>query len=422
MIVPIPRPWTLGQRIAFRFFFAFFVLYCASFVLELIPFLPGIESQFWYSFVPWVTVHVLHLPPITVFPNGSGDTTFSYIHLLCMVVFALVITLIWSLADRKRDHYETLHYWLRVLLRYYLASMMLTYGVIKVFHLQMPYPGLSQLVQPFGEKSPMGLAWSYIGFSKAFSAFAGFSEVIGGLFLFFRRTTALGALICIVVMMNVVAINFCFDVPVKIFSCVLLLIAFFLLLPDVRRLVNVLLLNKATEPRLFRNFLHRKWLRITAVVIKVLFIGSTLYGQISGAVKRQHQYGDLRPKPPLYGIYNAKLIIRNHDTVPMLLTDTLHWKQLIIQWPQGAQVRLMNDQQQYLGFSVDTINSTATVFRNTDTTKKYVLSYKADSSSLILEGRMQHDSVYFQFSKQDIRSFRLMNTGFRWINEYPYNR
>lgn len=246
--------------------------------------------------------------------------------------------------------------------------------------------------------------------------------MIGGVFLFFRRTTALGAMICIAVMMNVVAMNFFFDVPVKLFSSVLLLMCFFLLAPDAGRLLNVLLLNRTAEPRLFRNFLPRRWMRITAVVIKILFIGATFYGEISSGLKRRYQWGDLRPKPPLYGIYNAKLLIRNHDTLPMLLTDSSLCKQLIIQTPQRATVKFMNDSQEYWAFMVDTINRTATVFPYTDTLNKYKLSYKADSASLVLEGKLFQDSVYFQFSKQDIQSFRLMNRGFRWVNEYPYNR
>lgn len=388
----------------------------------MVPFLSELEYSFWHAFVPWVTVHILHMPPITVFPNGSGDTTYNYVHLLCLLALSLFVMLVWSVLDRKRDHYEGMHYWLRVMLRYYLAGTMMTYGFAKIFHLQMGYPSLSQLVQPFGDKSPMGLAWSYVGFSKGFSIFAGCSEVIGGIFLFFRRTTALGAMICIAVMMNVVAMNFFFDVPVKLFSSVLLLMCFFLLVPDAGRLLNVLLLNRTAEPGLFRNFLPRRWMRITAVVIKILFIGATFYGEISSGLKRRYQWGDLRPKPPLYGIYNAKLLIRNHDTIPMLLTDSSLCKQLIIQTPQRATVKFMNDSQEYWAFMVDTINRTATVFPYTDTLNKYKLSYKADSASLVLEGKLFQDSVYFQFSKQDIQSFRLMNRGFRWVNEYPYNR
>ena len=41
-------------------------------------------------------------------------------------------------------------------------------------------------------------------------------EVLGALLLLFRRTTALGAAVLAVVLVNVVMMNFCYDVPVKI--------------------------------------------------------------------------------------------------------------------------------------------------------------------------------------------------------------
>ena len=51
------------------------------------------------------------------------------------------------------------------------------------------------------------------------------------------------------VMTNVVALNLCYDVPVKMYSASILLMATFLLAPDMGRLLNVLLLNRPTVPR-----------------------------------------------------------------------------------------------------------------------------------------------------------------------------
>lgn len=420
----IPQPWSSGQRIAFRFFFAFFVLYIFPFPFEMLPGLSGWWQKSWYSFVPWTADNILHLSyPITVFPNGSGDTTFNYVQLLMQFSLALIITIIWSLMARQKS-YNALHHWLRVGVRYYLASMMIGYGFAKVFHSQMPSPMLSQLVQPFGDKSPMGLAWSYVGYSAAFSAFTGWAEVLAGALLIFRRTTALGALTGIVVMANVVAINFCFDVPVKLFSSMLLLMFFFLLAPDLQRLLNVLVLNRPVMPRAYPIYWPKRWMRITAIVINVLYVALMFGEQVYGSFQRsgKNSYTARAERAPLYGIYNAKLIIRNNDTVPLLLTDTAHWKQLIIQGESYAQVKMMNDSTQYLAFRVDTTQRTATVFSYKDTLNKAVLSYTVDSTALTLKGFYQKDSVYFQFVKQDIRSFRLLNRGFRWINEYPYNR
>jgi uncharacterized membrane protein YphA (DoxX/SURF4 family) len=339
-----------------------------------------------------------------------------------MLALAILGALVWSLADRRRRNYETAHHWLRVWLRYYVAYMMFIYGFAKVFHLQMPSPYLSQLVQPFGDKSPMGLAWSYIGYSKAFSAFTGWAEVIAGLFLLFRRTTLLGAVLSAIVAANIVAINFCFDVPVKLFSSFLLLVSLFLMAPDVKRLANLFVLNKPVQPKIYRNYLSKRWLRISAVVLKSLFIIFILYSQVESSINGTKRYGDGRAKPPLFGIYNTELLVRNHDTIPPLTTDTTRWRQLIIQYEKSAHLKLMNDSLKPLNFIVDTTLKTATVFSRTDTSRKSVLHYTADSAYLTLTGVLDNDSVMYRLRKFDHRSFRLLSRGFRWVNEYPYNR
>ncbi|SIN69532.1 DoxX family protein [Chitinophaga niabensis] len=412
------HPWSPTQKISFRFFFAFFILYTFPFPLTIVPYLSYWYSLLWQQIVPWVGAHFLHLPPITIFTNGSGDTTYDYLLLLSYITLALLIAIIWSLLDRRRKSYHIAYHWLRVLVRYYVAGMMFLYGIIKIFHLQMPAPYLSQLVQPFGDKSPMGLAWSYVGYSTTFSAFTGWSEVIAGAFLLFRRTTLLGAVLCSFVAVNIVAINFCFDVPVKLFSSMLLLMSIFLMAPDVQRLLNVFLLNKPAEPRAYYSYLPKRWMRITAIVIKVLYIAYIIIPQVENGINGQKRYGDKRPLPPLYGIYNTELLVRNNDTIPPLTTDTTRWRQLIIQFEKRATVKLMNDTIKPYNLVVDTTLKTATVFSNTDTLHKVVLNYKADSVYLTLS----NDSLYYRFKKYDHRNFRLISRGFRWVNEYPYNR
>jgi hypothetical protein len=80
-----PRRWPLSLRVAFRFAFAYFLLYCAPFPLTWIPYADRAGewfNGFWHAVVPWVAAHVLRLPhPITVFENGSGDTTYNWVRL-----------------------------------------------------------------------------------------------------------------------------------------------------------------------------------------------------------------------------------------------------------------------------------------------------------------------------------------------------
>lgn len=94
----------------------------------------------------------------------------------------------------------------------------------------------------------MRLLWTFMGFSRAYCIFAGAAECLGGALLFFRRTTLLGAVLLLGVLGNVVLLNFCYDVPVKLFSTFLLFLAAYLAWPDARRLADFFLLNKLIEP------------------------------------------------------------------------------------------------------------------------------------------------------------------------------
>src|SRR4029077_9546140 len=140
---------------------------------------------------------------ITVMPNGSGDTTFNYVQIPCFLVAAALATVVWSVLDRKATSYDTLHHWLRAYVRFALAAFMLSYGAYKVIQAQFPAPSLDRLIQPFGDASPMGLLWTFVGASTAYNVFTGAGEMLGGLLLTMRRTTTLAALVCIAVMSNV---------------------------------------------------------------------------------------------------------------------------------------------------------------------------------------------------------------------------
>ena len=100
------------------------------------------------------------------------------------------------------------------------------------------------------------------------------AAVLGGMLLFLRRTTTLGAMVCLAVLSNIVALNYCYDVPVKLYSTNLLLMAVILLAPDARRVLGLLVLNRPAEPADLSapGFQNRK-LRIAAVVLQVLFVG-----------------------------------------------------------------------------------------------------------------------------------------------------
>src|SRR5690606_34659512 len=137
-------------------------------------------------------------------------------------------------------------YWFLVFLRIVLVATMLLYGFVKIFKLQFPSASLTHMLDPLSDFTPMGLAWTYMGFSKGFNVFVGLMEVLGGLLLIPRRTQTLGSFIIIGVMTQVAMMNFCYDIPVKLFSIHLILMALVIFITD-HRFISVFIKNKAVD-------------------------------------------------------------------------------------------------------------------------------------------------------------------------------
>lgn len=97
--------------------------------------------------------------------------------------------------DRRRGAYRSLKYWLRLIVRYYIASAALSYGIIKLFALQMLFPTTSQLATPLGEMLPMRFSWLFIGYAMPYQIFSGIMETVAGLLLLYRRTVTAGLLV-----------------------------------------------------------------------------------------------------------------------------------------------------------------------------------------------------------------------------------
>jgi len=244
----------------------------------------------------WFAIHVFHLTGVaaTRHPTGSGDTARDWIGMLSLIVFAAVGAAIWSaiaewgIARRGwRREYRTLYAWLLLAVRFTLVSILFAYGVSKVFDLQFSPPDLRVLNERYGDSSPMELMWTFVGYSVPYTIFSGLVEVIPGILLLFRRTAILGALMAAAVMLNVALLNFCYDVPVKLYSSLDVLMALFLLLPSMSSLLKFFLLRR--DARLGGVWVRRpehRSLRVALYCVGILVIGHLLYMQVSADARQ----------------------------------------------------------------------------------------------------------------------------------------
>jgi uncharacterized membrane protein YphA (DoxX/SURF4 family) len=417
--------WGPFGRVAFRLAFCYLLLFNLPFPIGLIPGLdPLAEAYFapWRTGVPWVGTHLLGLPPITIFPNGSGDTTFNWVQLLCFAILTLGAAAAWTFLDRRRKAYPVLYDRLRTYLRFSIGTAMLSYGLSKVFKQQFPTPDVDRMIQLFGDASPMGLLWTFMGASTAYTFFAGAMEVAGGLLLFFRRTATVGALVVAGVMANVVMLNFCYDVPVKIYSTHLLLTAVFLLLPNLGRLADVLVFHRPTTPDVLgRPFVDPRKNR-AAFAAKLVFLAGILLLMVNQRLAAHRRMSDAAPNPPFYGVYEVEELAPDGTVLPRLAGEK-RLRTLVFNRAVGASIFWSDDSRERFAVQLDPAAHTLGLSERLIGTPAGDFTYRRPARGLLLlDGKLRDRPVRLRLRKVADRPFRLRDRGFHWVNEYPYNQ
>jgi hypothetical protein len=421
---PQPAAWHPVNRVLFRFTFVYLFLYIFPFPLNALPYVNEWVApyyQIWNTLVPWVGKHLFHLD-ITVFPNGSGDTTFNYVQIFVYAVLAAAAALAWSILDRKRTQYTRLHGWLRIYVRLSLGTTMMSYGAVKVIKSQFPSPTLDRLIQPVGDQSPMGLLWTFMGSSHSYNIFTGLGEFLGGLFLTVRRTTLLGALLSLAVLSNIVMLNFSYDVPVKLYSLHLLAMAVFLCLPELDRLASFLVLNRPVEPVAMHPLFKRKWLDRGALAVRTLFVAWFAYLSLNQGWAGRTTYGDLAPRAPLYGIWNVETFEADGQVLPPLITEPFRWRRVIFDRPVRMAIQAMSDSRRRFLFKQAPKSNVLTLTKVEDPKWQATLSYTQTAAGLVaMEGTFDGRKIRATLRRADTSDFLLVSRGFHWINEYPLN-
>lgn len=419
--------WKEPKKIGFRFAFIFFSLFMILVNNRTFPFWDIIfeyPTQLLQKLIPWIGKYVLSLPyDITTFTNGSGDTTYDFVIVLTIATLSIFGTITWSFLDKRSTDYKTLYYWLTVAIRFYVGLMLIQYGMVKILKLQFPSPNFSVLNQTYGESSPMRLAWTFFGFSEGYNLFVGVAE-ISAILLLFRRTLTLGAIITLMTTLNIMAVNYFYDIPVKIISTALVTMTLFLLLNNVHQLWKFFLTDQAISLTVIQApVIKNKWLRISKLSFKGLLIGYYLIFGYIDLLNATKEYGENAPRPKLYGMYTVDLFIKNKDTIPPLISDSVRWKQLIIEFEGYASIHHLTSKKTGLLTNIDTVLHRIDFIDRKDSTKKYSLKYEFLSAHKIhLEGKFQNDNLSIFMTRKTLKDYLLMNRGFHWINEEPYNR
>jgi len=427
--------WSLFRKILFRFFFIYLLLQTAPWTW-IYP-IPGADSVLSYydKLMDWLVesanTNFFHIRTILVHPAGSGDTSWSWAQQWLFICVAFTGCLVWSAIDNKRKNYVELNYWLCLIVRYNIVMIAFSYGLNKIFPMQMPFPNQSQLATPLGDLLPMRLSWMFMGYSSTYQVFAGFMEVLAGSLLLVRKTATVGALLAIGVFTNVAMMNLSFDIPVKLFSINIVLFCLYLLVNEYSRLVSFLVLNKPASLCSLYDFRYRaRWMRVGRVIIKISFI---TYIVAFSFYQSWQQYNKLvdRPetKPIKSGIYEVAAFAVNRDTVPPLITNSMRWENVVFEKDGSGSIKTADTifrqryKRGYFNFETDTVKHIVNFKKWQTDSAMYAgiiltMHYQVpDSNTVQLWGRKNDDSLYVLLKKSN-RHFQLAEKQFHWLSEY----
>lgn len=347
----------------------------------------------------------IEIPPLVF--TGSGDQLYHYVQLLLVAILAAIGTLAWSLKTQRTAH-PRLAAGATIAARYFLAIVMLGYGIAKLLPGQFPPPWIGRYDGAIGDMSPMGLLWTFMGHSQPYTKLAGGAEVLGAVLLLSRRLYVIGALVIAIVMTNVVALNFCYDVPVKLFSSELLLLSILLVLPQARRIIAVLIGRGAAEvPPRARGSLAAERVRRGIKAIAIGLIAVSAYGQYTGLRDFTR-----RPVSPLEGVWRVDSLVVDGVERPALFTDNTRWRKLIFS-RTFLQIRYGTDRRLVRPVDIDTKAQTITFIEGGQRTWHYT---RPDPEHLILERIGMRAALTLEPPPP------LTTRGFHWVSESPYNR
>jgi hypothetical protein len=330
-----PGQWTNVQKIGFRIAFIFFISIS-------IP-----NSTEWYDTVvhiDWTRLNYRDLYDIARFGSGInifGDRLFGsnllgYANWIITLFIAILGGLIWTGIVRwrktERPEYRTLYYWLRVVVRYRAGIGIIGFGFTKLLPVQMPYPGLGLLNTNFGDLTPQKIFWLSVGIVPWYQIFAGVVEVLAGSLLFFRKTTALGAILLFGALGDIVYVNFAYDGGVHVYSSYFVLLAGFLLVDTIPKVYNLLIRERDTVPNVYYPSFSSKWLRFTRIGLKsltiFLFLGVLFYLQLINFLYDPYKQPAVAGVKTLRGNYAVTEFRLNNRRIDYSPLDTIAWQEV----------------------------------------------------------------------------------------------
>jgi len=286
------------------------------------------------------------------------------------LIFVIGYPLYWRRAEKRGDFNSALrHAWFRGILRYWLAVEICNYGFAKILETQFAhvYFRADSLV---GSLSGYDLTWNYFGYSYALAVIIALFQIGGSILLLFRRTTLLGTVVLLPVLVNVVLIDVFYGIAegALMNAVVFTLGLTYLLLLRWKDLKAVFLDTISALPPIKLGW-AKYVLRLFVVAYAFLFIW---------------HFAGYRHPEYMTGKWQVEQIVRNEDTVKAQawLTDSTAWKNIYLE----ESGRIYLSPNPYV-FEAKRAQAGFYAYDDRTHTIKWIILEKADTFNVVVSGK-----------------------------------
>jgi hypothetical protein len=422
--------WNPLTRIAFRLGFCYLMLYalcCGNATVWLeIPFIGGrleglLASPFQHAAL-WAGRHVFRLQGLAavLHPSGYNDRALDYVAAAVMLLLSILAATAWSILDRKRTEYNTLLLWLRFTLRLTVAVAMMIYGWMKLIPIQVAPPSLAVLNEAVGQTSPLSLLWTTISLNPIYEQLTGCVEMLCGVLLFYRRTALAGAMLSAFVMLNVLLFDCFFDVPVKLYAAMLLLMCVVMMLPDAGALVRFFWTHEAATTRTaWAPVLRRRWQwGVVGVEVGVALMSCLVVTPLNDWQRYAPEAASLRHPSSLSGQWHVEAA----TPAPFVVEDGSTLTDVFLE-PAGRVTARAADGTLWTGTRYDEARRVVWMWSPLRRRLTYAIQ-QTDAEHLVLVPAADAAGYpTLRLTRVALpQRYPLLDRGFHWVNEFGYER
>ena len=337
--------------------------------------------------------------------NIESDSKEMYHVVILYLILSIIAASIWGIISRARKNEGSLYYWIHVISAYILSFFLFVYGFNKVFKLQFYIPEPNTLYTPLGQLSKDILFWSSMGSSYSYNLFMGLVEIIPALLLLFRRTRMLGAVISFTVLLNVLMINFGFDISVKILSSFLLFLSLVILVPYATKLFSFFFQVNNKVPSSTLSFEVEKTKKL--IIFKSCIICCILFETLFTYFNTNNFNDNMQNRPLFHGAYevlNAPNSTSQFGNLQQIKRIFLHRKGFFI-------IQFQDDKMKDFQMKTNTLTNTIDVY-----TVNKKMTLKITPTEIIWNEKKA--PIHLLMKKLNWEKLPLLRDEFHWISEF----